>query len=72
MKTWIGIGVVALLTGCAHYSSEENSYRGSPGSRPNVQTGATDEDYFPYRSGPGLPSTDRAFPRRIGPGELGQ
>jgi len=63
MKILICIGSAAFLIGCAHVSDEEKA-RGSPGSRSNIQTDATEEDYFPYRSGPGLPSTDRAFPRQ--------
>jgi len=69
MKTIICICAATLLVGCAHYS-DRDSGRGRASPQSNVQSG-NDEDYFPYRSGPGLPSTDRAFPRRSGPGGLG-
>lgn len=69
MKIIVCICAGVLFVGCAHYSDNDR-YRGSASPQSNVQTG-NDEDYFPYRSGPGLPSTDRAFPRRTGPGGLG-
>lgn len=71
MKTIIVICAASLLMGCAHYS-DRDSHRGSSSPQSNIQTGASDEDYFPYRSGPGLPGTDRAFPRRSGTGGLGR
>lgn len=64
MKTLVCVGLCLIGAGCAWRSGEEEKFRGSPGSRTKIQTGATDEDYFPYRSGPGLPSTDRAFPQK--------
>lgn len=57
-----------LLAGCG---TTDRYYSGAPAERRGYQTGPGYDDQFPYRSGPGIPSTDRQIPPRSGPGGLG-
>jgi hypothetical protein len=68
MKTIILLGTVLLVAGC---TTNDRDDTGAPAVQHGWQTERQYDDQFPYRSGPGLPSTDRQIPPRTGPGGLG-
>ena len=69
MKTIIVLCAASLLTGCA---TRDYSSRGMAPRRSGFETGERMDPELPYRTGPGLNSTDREVPPRSGPGGLGR
>jgi hypothetical protein len=68
MKATILFCAAALLIGCAHY---DNRPRGRAPAQSGLNTGSHVDSELPYRTGPGLPSTDQQIPPRAGPADLG-
>ncbi|HWN96552.1 MAG TPA: hypothetical protein VNT99_16095 [Methylomirabilota bacterium] len=66
MKATILFCAALLLAGCARYDGGRS---GAPPNQRGLQGASEYDDAFPYRSGPGLPSTDRQVPTRRGPNE---
>jgi hypothetical protein len=58
---------LAFLVGCAHHDYN----RGASPRQSSFESGSRIDPGLPYRTGPGLPSTDREIPARSGPGGLG-
>ncbi len=61
MKTIFCLCAATLLVGCAH---RPDSYRGSAARESGFDSGPRVDPELPYRTGPGLPSNERDYPRR--------
>ena len=67
MKTIATLAMLMLL-GCAHRSNQNQG--GAPANNA-FESGPRADPELPYRTGPGLPRTERDYPRRevIQPGD---
>ena len=61
MKTIATLSALLLLLGCAHRSDLN---QGSAPSADAFESGPRVDPELPYRTGPGLPSNERDYPRR--------
>ena len=69
MKTTILLCAASLFAGCAHNDYDS---RGMAPRQSRFQSGERMDSEVPYRTGPGLNSTDREIPARSGPSGLGK
>lgn len=63
MRTIASICLVSLLIACAGCASSSNRNQGSAPTPNAFESGPRVDPELPYRSGPGLPSNERDYPR---------
>lgn len=63
MKTIVILVAMAALVGCAHRAERG---QGNAPSAESFESGPRVDPELPYRTGPGLPSNERDYPRSEG------